>query len=194
MFRKPLLASLCLLASLAGHAVSAEQVYVSDTLRVGVRPEPDNRTAPVAVVLSGMRLEVLERREGYLRVRTEKGVTGWVREAYVVASPPATVRLAAMEARQAALAKRLAEAEAAAQALEKANQQLLQRVDSLTAERSRLIRQQARLQAAVPEPRPFRSTWMWWLLGITVVAAAGFFTGISWYRQSVMRRLGGLRV
>ncbi len=112
----------------------------------------------------------------------------------MVASPPATVRLAAMEARQAALAKRLAEAEAAAQALEKANQQLLQRVDSLTAERSRLIRQQARLQAAVPEPRPFRSTWMWWLLGITVVAAAGFFTGISWYRQSVMRRLGGLRV
>ncbi len=195
MFRKPFLSGLCLLASLAGaEAVMAEQVYVSDTLRVGVRPEPDNRTSPVDVVLSGMRLEVLERREGYLRVRTEKGTTGWVREAYVVASPPATVRLQTLQTEQAALARRLAEAEAAAQALEKANRQLVRRVDDLTAERSRLIREQARLQAAVPEPRPFSATWMWWLLGIAAVATAGFFTGISWYRQSVMRRLGGLRV
>jgi len=195
MFRKPFFAVLCLLVSLTGSAVvMAEQVYVSDTLRVGVRPEPDNRTAPLDVVLSGMRLEVLERREGYLRVRTEKGSTGWVREAYVVSSPPATVRLQALKAEQARLASRLAESEAAAQALEKANQQLLRRIDDLTQERLRLIREQARLQVATAEPRPFSATWMWWLLGVAVVAAAGFFTGITWYRQSVMRRLGGLRV
>ncbi len=180
-------------ALLVAAAAPAEQLFIADTLRVGVRPEPGNRTVPIAVVLSGERLEVLERVEGYLRVRTEKGITGWIRDAYVTDQPPAILRLQALRERQADLEKQLAEARETARVLEEANRQLLERADALAAERSRLIREQARLQV-VTETRSFSAAWMWWLLGITVIAAAGFFTGLSWYRHSVMRRLGGLRV
>ncbi len=184
---------LALMALFTTCIAAAEQVYISDTLRVGVRPEPDNRTVPVAVVLSGARLDVLERTEGYLKVRTEKGVTGWIREAYVTTEPPASLRLEAERERRAELERELAEARETARVLEEANRRLLDRADALAAERSRLIREQARLQATI-EPRSFSTAWMWWLLGVAVVAAAGFFTGITWYRASVMRRLGGLRV
>ncbi len=194
MSAKPVCAALfALLALTAAFAAAAEQVYISDTLRVGVRPEPDNRTVPVAVVLSGARLEVLDQIAGYLKVRTGKGVTGWIREAYVTREPPANLRLQAEQARRAELERELAEARETSRVLEEANRRLTAHNDALIAERSRLIREQARLQATT-EPRALGAAWLWWLLAIAAVATAGFVTGITWYRASVMRRLGGLRV
>ena len=82
MFQK-LLIIFCLFSGISLN-VFAESVYVSDNLRVGVRPEPDNGYAPVGVVTTGMKLDVLERKEGYLKVRTDTDLVGWIKDIYVI--------------------------------------------------------------------------------------------------------------
>ena len=69
-----LVAFLMLSIPLAG----AETVYVTDNLRIGVRPEPDNNAPPVGVVISGMKLEVLKRSDDYVKIRSSEGVEGWI--------------------------------------------------------------------------------------------------------------------
>jgi hypothetical protein len=64
-----------LLAMLLGPGIlCAEVVYINDVLRVGVRPEPNNSVSPINVVMTGMKLEVLDRSEGFIQIRTEQGV------------------------------------------------------------------------------------------------------------------------
>ena len=189
LFQPLLAACLLLLASGAG----ARTVYVNDTLRVGLRPEPSTTIAPVGVVTTGMQLELLGEDGDYAQVRTGKGQTGWVKKMYLSDAPTAGIRIKAMEKKQAVLKNRIRELEEANQVLATANHTLNQKVDSLTEERSRWQLEQARLQVAgFGEKSPNR--WLWWLVGVLVTAAAGFFSGISWYRHATARRLGGLRV
>lgn len=187
--RAVLAVSLMLLAT----GAVAKTVYVNDTLRVGLRPEPSPTVAPLGVVTTGMQLELLGEEGDYARVRTARGQTGWVRKMYIVDAPTAGIRLKTIEKKQAALQSRIRELEEANKVLATANHTLNQKVDSLTEERSRWQLEQARLQVtAAGEGSPNR--WLWWLLGVLVTAAAGFFSGISWYRHTTARRLGGLRV
>ena len=67
----------------------AETVYVDDRLRVGVRKEPGNRIAPHAIVYTGMKLEILEEDDGFIRIRTDEGIEGWVKKTYTTSDRPA---------------------------------------------------------------------------------------------------------
>lgn len=170
-------------------AVLAETAYVSDTLRVGVRPAPDSHAAPIGVIKTGMRLELLESTNDYVRVKTENDLEGWVRDTYVVNSPPAMIKLQALQQRHSKLQSKLKTLEENSQVLQEANRVLNQRLDQLSAERAKWQLSQAR--AALTDNE---ISWLWWLLGILMIVGAGFYSGISWYRQSVMKRLGGLRI
>lgn len=66
------LAMSLIVLSYALTASAAEYVYISDNLRVGVRPEPVSSVPPISVVFTGMRLEVHERAEGYVKIRRIK--------------------------------------------------------------------------------------------------------------------------
>jgi uncharacterized protein YgiM (DUF1202 family) len=183
--------SLILIASLSFFSVTvaAETGYVSDTLRVGVRPAPNSHAAPIGVVKSGMRMEILESTDGYVRIRSEDNLEGWVRDTYVVKAPPAMVKLETLQQRQNKLqteAKTLREDN---RVLQEANRVLNQRLDQLSTERAKWQLIEARAALADQD-----TSWLWWLLGILMIAGAGFYSGISWYRQSVMKRLGGLRI
>ena len=72
---------------------AAEYVYISDNLRVGVRTEPVSGVPPISVVFTGMRLKVHEREEGYVKITTDKGVTGWIKDIYVTKKAPAIIQL-----------------------------------------------------------------------------------------------------
>lgn len=173
---------------LSGTAL-AETAYVSDTLRVGVRPAPDNQAAPIGVVKTGMRLNVLETTNGFVRITTEDNLEGWIRKNYVVQTPPAMIKLQALQQQQGTLEGKLLTLEENNQVLQEANRVLNTRVDQLSTERSQWQLAQARATLGSSEIR-----WYWWLLGILIVAGAGFYSGISWYRLLIMKRLGGLRV
>jgi len=169
--------------------VLVETAYVSDTMRVGVRPSPDSHAAPTGVIKTGMRLEVLESSNGYVRIKTDDDLEGWVKDTYIVNNPPAIITLQALQQRQGTLEGKLKTLEENNQVLQEANRVLNQRLDQLSAERAQWQLTQARATLANKE-----ASWFWWLIGILMIAGAGFYSGISWYRQSVMKRLGGLRV
>ena len=172
----------------SGNAL-AETAYVSDTLRVGVRPAPDSQAAPIGVVKTGMRLNVLETSNGFVRIKTENDLQGWVRENYVVKTPPAMIKIKTLQQRQGTLEGKLKTLEENNQVLQEANRVLNTKVDQLSTERSKWQLAQARATLNSNE-----ISWYWWLLGTLIVAGAGFYSGISWYRHLVMKRLGGLRV
>lgn len=170
-------------------AALAEAAYINDTLRVGVRPAPDNQAAPIGVVKTGMRLEMLETTNGFVRIKTDNGLEGWIKDSYIVKTPPAMIKLQALQQRQAALEGQFKSLEENNQVLQEANRVLNTRIDQLSAERSEWQLVQARATLASNE-----INWYWWLLGILIVAGAGFYSGVSWYRQLIMKRLGGLRI
>ena len=102
------IATLALLVwSIPVHSL-AETVYVSDSLRVGVRAEPDNSISPHGVVVTGMQLEVLERANGFIKIHSEGGVEGWIKDSYVTTTKPAKLELTAVRAEQAKLQMQLA--------------------------------------------------------------------------------------
>lgn len=170
-------------------AIVAETAYVSDTLRVGVRPAPDSHVAPTGVIKTGMLVEILESTDAYVRVRTEDDLEGWVRDIYVVNTPPAMIKLQALQQQQRKLESELTVLEKNNQDLLEANRIMSQRLDQLSAERAKWQLSQARAALTNNE-----FSWLWWLLGILILIGAGFYSGISWYRQSAMKRLGGLRI
>lgn len=172
-------------------SVVAETVYVSDNLRVGVRPEPDNGYAPVGVVLTGMKLEVLDRKQGYLKVKTDEDLVGWIKDIYVIDQAPAIIKLQRLQKKHAELAAQAKEMRETLSALESTNSALNEQVDNLKAERSRLQLLQAK---SISSQQNERSTWYWWLIALAVVIASGFIGGIQWNRYQAMKRLGGLRV
>ena len=87
--------------------LQAETAYVTDTLRVGIRPAPDNQTAPIGVVKTGMQFKVLETIDGFVRIKTDSDLEGWIRDSYVVKDPPAMIKLEALQQQQGTLAIQL---------------------------------------------------------------------------------------
>lgn len=184
---------LVFLALVGAASVHAETVYIGDNLRVGVRPAPDSTLTPIAVVQTGMRLELLEKRGAYLHIRTPEGVTGWIKDIYTSRSAPAILRLKALQRKQAALQQQLQELKQDNHVLATANQSLQGKVGELNAIRDQLQLEAARRQV-LEDKQAVVSSWYWWGLLVLLVGGAGFFSGLSWYRHAVMRRLGGLRV
>ncbi|MDH5600215.1 MAG: TIGR04211 family SH3 domain-containing protein [Gammaproteobacteria bacterium] len=175
-----------------GHAsiVSADEyVYISDHLRVGVRKEPKSGIPPISVVFTGMRLQVHEKTDGYLKITTDKGVTGWIKDIYVTKKAPAIIQLNALKEKYTRLEKDNAQGNNTAAVLEKANLALSEQLDELKAERREWTRERADLLATQYE----ESSWLW-LVGLVFLVILSFVSGIFWYKNYVMKRLGGLRV
>ena len=174
--------------------LAAEVVYVSDTLRVGVRPQADNRVAPISVVTTGMRLEVLDRNQGYLLIKAPNGVQGWIKDIYVIDSAPAVIRLQQLQQQHKQSMTELNGLKESNKILKLANRSLNQKLEQLGAERREWQLKEARQQAEQVLPEYASKPWIWWLLAMLLLSVAGFIGGVSWYRQHITRRLGGLRV
>lgn len=168
---------------------AAEYIYISDNLRVGVRPEPIGSVPPISVVFTGMRLEVNERVEGYVKITTDKGVTGWIKDIYITKEAPAIIQLNALKKKYDKLKNDLSRGNETTEVLEKANIALNEKVNELKAER----REWAKERAKVVATQYKESSWLW-TIGIVLLVMASFAAGIYWYKNHVMKRLGGLRV
>jgi SH3-like domain-containing protein len=174
---------------------SAEQVYINDTLRVGVRPSPSGSVAPIAVVTTGMRLKVIDRVEGYLKIRSKEGVEGWIKEIYVVDEAPSIIKLHALQAKHQATLEELKRLKSDLQVAAETTQVLSDQLAEQKADKSKLQLQLAR-QMGMERMEETQHTILWWisLFVIPGLAFAAFYGGVVWYRSQAMKRLGGLRV
>lgn len=168
---------------------AAEYVYISDNLRVGVRPEPVSSVPPISVVFTGMRLELHERSDGYVKITTDKGISGWIRDIYVTKKAPAIIQLNAFQLKYNKLTKENSSRSETVAELEKANTALTEQIDELKSERSEWSKERAALVASQYEESSFL-----WLVVVIALIVLSFAAGILWYKKHVMSRLGGLRV
>ncbi len=169
--------------------VLAESVFVNDQLRVGVRPEPSQLSAPVGVVLTGMKLEVLERREPFIKIRTDKGLEGWIKDIYVTTKVPAILRVKDLERQQKKAQQALQDVIKTKTALEEANAILNEQIDTLKAQRAELQRNRA-MQIINRARTGSGAIILWLVVGLIV----GMILGYLWHRHQSMKRLGGLRI
>lgn len=168
---------------------AADYIYISDNLRVGVRTEPVSGVPPISVVYTGMRLEVHERADGYVRITTDKGVMGWIKDIYVTQKAPAIIQLNVLNLKYNKLRQQLSQENNTAEVLEKANLALNEQVDELKAERREWSKERADILAS-----QYNETSWYWIIGIFLLVLLSFSAGIFWYKASVMKRLGGLRI
>ena len=186
----------------------AASVYVRDMLRVGVRGEPGSNESPITIVTTGAKLEVLERQDGYVKIRTDNGVEGWVNDAYTSPEVPARVRIKEVQARNQALqeelaqARRRAEAEkdelraSAAAAMEETDR-LQERLSALEAANASL---RSQVRQLTPDKGPAGSSqaafidrrWLVYAGIALALLLAGFLWGMRWQRGRVADRLGGM--
>ena len=190
------IALLCLVSACA----AAETAYVTDMLQLGLHRASDTSDRPFENLQSGTRLEVLERKPQYARVRTDAGAEGWVKAAYIVSETPARYRLAELEATVEALGAELADARATEKRASHEAEMLRGReaeyAASLAALREtvgRLERQNAeyanhveRYRVSLPLP------WVLAALGLTFVG--GGVTGWWALDAFLRRRYGGYRI
>ncbi|HHC73168.1 MAG TPA: TIGR04211 family SH3 domain-containing protein [Thiotrichales bacterium] len=189
-----------LLVALTGTALAGETVYVTDRLYLGLHKEPGASGKPLRTLVSGTRLELLERKTNYARVRLPDGSSGWVKSAFLVTEKPPRLVLDELtgEAKRlreenATLTRQAREATAHLAQLEQQAREATRRADEAevrageTEERLRLLLEQI-------ASRGYAVPWQWALGGILVALTAGFLFGLWWLDRRIRQRHGGFRV
>jgi SH3 domain protein len=184
----------------AATAAAGETAYVTDSLRLALYADRDGSGTPMQNLVSGTSLEVLERTQGYARVRTAAGSEGWVKSAYLVDDKPALLRVAELEGELATLHSEVDRARAARvnaeDELHRLGKEFASSADGKEAIQDTLgrLKQQnetyeARLDSyrgSLPLP--------WVAAALVVALGAGFVAGLWWLDALIRRRHGGFRV
>jgi len=169
----------------------AQDVFVKDSLRVGVRSEPGNVATPISVVTTGMKLLVLESSGNYVKIKSESGLVGWVKKTYVSPEPPAQVHLQQLQEKYKKLDSDLTRQTNVVRAAEL-------NVKTLSEEITQLKKNNAELRVQLKDERNENSathfTYLWKIALFLLVCVIGFGGGVLWHRNYAMKRLGGLRV
>jgi hypothetical protein len=185
---KRLLAALLLAAT---PFASAESLYVIEQLVVGVNDAPGETGQRIAQVLSGDRVEVLERLDDEAHVRLGNGTEGWMQAAYLSAELPLRRQLA----------DRLRDLETARTELTRTRTELeTARTEAATAPASPPPLESAALiptERPLFPPRPALDTRLalpWVAVACALALLAGF--GIGWrvLDRRIRRKYGGLRI
>ena len=196
--RKQAVLCLALAASVSG--ASAETVYVTDVLRLGMHEAPDTSDKPFENLVSGTALEVIERNSSYAHVRLQDGREGWVKGTYLVSDKPAAARVLELEAKlggfeTAAVAAKTAQT-AAEDQLATLRSELQSTTGSAESVQETIARLESENQAHVERLDAYRHTLplAWVAPALVVTLVAGFLAGLWWLDALIRRRHGGFRV
>lgn len=192
--RRLMLVSLALVVSSA----SAEPAYVTDQLRLGLHRAPDTSDQPFRQLLSGEKVEILERSRFYAQVRTSDGTEGYVKAGFLMSDRPAVLRVAEVEAKEADLDAQLA---SVAEEKEASARQLADLQAELENTRTRLARAEDSAKGLERENSDFRQRFdrpsvplTWTLGGALFTLLAGFLLGLRWVDYRSRKLHGGIRV
>ncbi len=146
-------AVLCILCLCAAAPAGAQTRYVTDTLEVPVRTGRTLENKIVKMLPAGTPVEVLGPEEdGHTRVRTGRGVEGWILSRYLVDQPVARDRLAMLESENTALKAQLAEAKQALTSASAEAQDLHRAGAAMQAENTALRQEFEGLRRAAARP------------------------------------------
>ncbi len=175
---------------------AAETVYVTDELRLGLYDGEQTTGRPFQTLLSGARLDVLERALMSVRVRTEDGIEGWVKTAYLVTAEPARRRVEALERSNATMIGQL-------DSIRTTETTNLARIESLEADLAGAQQNIARLPQLERDNADLRSALdavgtsvavRWLIVAVILAFAAGCLAGYVWLDRRVRRQFGGLKI
>lgn len=174
-------------------ASAAETVYVDDEIRLGVRGAPSAAESSIAVVKTGDALTLLEEQEGFLKIRTEKGVEGWVSKGYVSEKPPAKLQLQELQENLDALQKTR---DTLQMQLEQNREQVEQKGVQLAQMEKANVALQQQLGRYTNSSPSLYEKYRWYLFASLFVVCflAGLYTGVRWKAHQVAERIGGLEI
>lgn len=191
------LASGLLILLLTGAAAAQVQTaYVTDRLRLGLYEDSGDGGRRLRLLDSGDALSVLERRGGYARVRTEDGLEGWVKSAFLVTDKPAALRLRELEAETQALQQRIEHLEEELRAardpdIHRRLERSVAELEQARGELARLRAENAELQARIrPEARLQRHVWAGGA-GLALLSL-GMWFGYRLHQRRLRRRFSGM--
>ena len=194
---------ICLLTVLGGlHAsiARADTMYVTDLLRLGIHQAPDTSDRPFRTLVSGTRVEVLERATNYALVRLDDGREGWVKSAYLVSDKPARLVVEEIEAEYGGFQGQL---DAARDAQRAAEDKAAELAAEMSSAENNSATARATLQRLQEENETFKDrlasyrgsmplTWVG--LAVVVSLVGGFLSGLWWLDYLSRRRHGGFRI
>lgn len=189
-----------LFLGLASANTSAETVYVTDMLQLGLHEDTQSEGRLLRNLVSGTELEVLDRTRGYARVRTGDGLVGWTKSAFLVEEKPPRLIVTELERQHSTLRAKL---EITEQQLSSASEKMVkleqrvaaatvladeqtQAVELLRAENKQFREQLGRYGHSVPLA--------WVLTGLGATLTLGFLGGLVWLDRFIRRRHGGYRI
>lgn len=187
--------ALCGALLLALPARAAEIVYVTDELRLGMYDNEQTNGRPFKSLVSGDRLEVLERSLMSIRVRTDDGEEGWVKTAYVVTKEPARRRVAGLEKTNGELEQANAELTAKLGTAEDSIGTLRRELASVESEVEELpaLREAHAALVAEAASRELRVPVLWVAIAVVAALTLGIAAGYYWLDRKVRSHFGGIR-
>ncbi len=179
---------------------SAETVYVTDLLRLGLHQAEDTSDRAFRTLESGQEMEILSRTRLYAQVQLPDGTQGYVKAAYLVSEKPAKLIVAESQAATALVQQELDDVKAAlaepAQTIDALQSEVAGLTASLAqantalddekAERQRLESRQDRYRYSLPAS--------WVLAAIIACLIGGFLLGLWWVDHRSRKRHGGIRI
>jgi SH3 domain protein len=165
------------LALVAGSAY-AETAWVKDHLRLNLRAGPGIEYRIIGAIETGDSVDVLERVEGWTKVRAQGVEEGWIPEGYLQEEAPAQLALAKHEAKAAELQEQLATLTSETEQLRSESSSVAGRDGEQKAKIAELTQENLRLRAG--------ARWPEWIAGASLLAA-GMLLGAILYRNATRR-------
>ncbi len=127
---------------------TAEMKYVNDRLEITVRSGPGVEYRILRSLPTGTKVEILETRDNWSRVRLSGGLEGWVLSRYLSETLPASQKYAALKEKCEPLEKQLADLKSENQALKAENRTLSNEIAGLRQELSETKERYDELEAS----------------------------------------------
>lgn len=102
----PILTFVLLFAAVS--AAVAETRYISDQLVITVRSSNTDKYEVLTTLLTASPVEILEEDKTFVKVRTAKGIEGYIRKQYISKALPKAIRIARLQEQNAKLEAQLA--------------------------------------------------------------------------------------
>lgn len=177
--------SVCLVGFwLCAGATQAETAWVRGA-PLNLRSGPGTEYRILASAKPGDRLEVLQQRDDWTKVRTAQGKNGWIAAGYLDPQAPPTVRLAELEAESKRLRGTLSSTSEEAKRLRESNETLSSSDSGQKNEIDRLTQENYKLRAG--------TRYAEWLMG-ALIFSTGMALGAILHSASGRRRANRLRL
>jgi SH3 domain protein len=177
--------SVVLGALILAAGAGAETAWVKDELRLNLRTGPGTQFRIMGAVKTGDAAQVLERGDGWTKIRVASLGEGWIPEGYLQSESPARTRLARSEAQTNEFRDQVDSLTQRTEDLEQQNREISARDEKQRASIDRLGKENFELRAG--------ARWPEWITGAGILAA-GMALGALLHTISARRARPRLRL